>query len=290
MITKPKIELKAMKAKEVPFEKLVFPMFAQLKFDGVRLITKIEDDMPTFYTYNGSTVHLPNLQEQILQAKLGNQMLDGEIVFRAGNMDTRTTVSGMINSAIHGNRINERQLSYTIFDTMPLEMFEARKCDMGYVERYHLTSGIGHKTGLVVARNTVVKSPKQVQELSEQLYADGFEGLILKPFDHKYYFSRNKNWVKIKETKTADLVCLGTTPGTGKYTGMIGALICSGRVEGKEVTVKVGSGLNDADRSLSPQYYAGSTIEVKYNSTIQDSRTGEWSLFLPRYVTKRFDK
>ena len=34
MITKPKIELKAMKAKEVPLEKLKFPLLAQLKYDG----------------------------------------------------------------------------------------------------------------------------------------------------------------------------------------------------------------------------------------------------------------
>jgi DNA ligase-1 len=290
MIKHPKIELKAMKAKEVPFEKLVFPMLAQLKFDGVRLITCIEDDMPTFYTYNGSTVELPALREQILQAQLGNMMLDGEIVFRAGSVNTRTTVSGMINSAIHGNRINERSLSYTIFDGMPLEMFKARKCDAGYKERYSWTITAANQAHLVIARNMTVHSPDHVEELSAQLYADGFEGLILKPFDHKYYFSRNKNWVKIKETKSADLLCIDTTPGTGKYEGMIGALVCRGLVENKIVTVKVGSGFNDAQRDQAPSIYIDKIIEVKYNSVIQDSRTGEWSLFLPRFVAVRFDK
>ena len=37
MIKIPKIEIKAMKAKEVPLEKLKFPYIAQLKYDGVRL-------------------------------------------------------------------------------------------------------------------------------------------------------------------------------------------------------------------------------------------------------------
>lgn len=290
MIKTPKIDIKAMKAKEVPFEKLVFPMFAQLKFDGVRLITKVENDMPTFYTYNGSTVYLPVLQEQILNAKLGNIMIDGEIVFRAGSMATRTTVSGMINSAIHGNKIAEHLLSYTIFDSMPLEAFDLRKCYAGYRKRYADTAVIADKTNLVIARNMIVASPEKVTELSEQLYKDGFEGLILKPFDHPYRFSRSPHWVKIKETKTTDLVCIGTTPGDGKYTGMIGALICKGIVEGKEIIVKPGSGMTDADRAMSPHYYVGKTIEVKYNCVIQDQRTGQWSLFLPRFVTTRFDK
>lgn len=290
MITKPKINIKAMKAKEVPFEKLVFPMLAQLKFDGVRLITKIIEDMPTFYTYNGSEVPLPKLREQILQAKLGNTMLDGEIVTQGGQVGTRPMVSGMINSALHGGVINERILTYTVFDSMHIDDFEARKCLEDYAQRYGSTVILASRAKLGIARNELVDSPRMVQELSEQLYQDGFEGLILKPRYHMYKFSRSSDWVKIKETKTADLFCTGTTPGTGKYEGMIGALECTGTVEGKSITVKVGSGMNDAQRAASPYNYVAKTIEVKYNSVIQDQRTGDWSLFLPRFAAVRFDK
>lgn len=290
MITKPKIEIKAMKAKEVPFEKLTFPMLAQLKFDGVRLITKVQDDMPTFYTYNGSEVPLPVLQEQLLAAKLGNIVLDGEIVMQGGRVGTRPAVSGMINSALHGGRINERALNYAVFDSLPLEDFEMRKCNQGYKERYAYTIEHAEKAGLVIARNSIVMDVIQVHMLSDQLYRDGFEGLILKPEDHLYRFSRSPHWVKIKETKSADLKCVGTTPGTGKYENMIGALICEGIVEGKQVSVKAGSGLSDEQRDCAPSVYIDRTVELKYNSVIQDQRTGEWSLFLPRFVAVRFDK
>lgn len=290
MIKKPKIDIKAMKAKEVPLNKLVFPMLAQLKFDGVRLITKIEDHIPTFYTYNGSEVPLPSLREHLIEARLRDIVLDGEIVVDNGRMGTRPQVSGMINSALHGGRINERILNYALFDSMPLADFEARKCNYGYRERYDLVRQVTDLTGLTLARNQTVRSPQDVIELSEQLYNDGFEGLILKPIDHLYKFSRSPHWVKIKETKTADLLCTGTTPGTGKYEGMIGALICTGIVEDTDVFVKVGSGMNDAQRAMPPSTYINSVIEVKYNSVIQDQRTGEWSLFLPRFVTRRFDK
>lgn len=290
MIKIPKIDIKAMKAKEVPLEKLVFPMLAQLKYDGVRLITKIVDDMPTFYTYNGSTVPLPKLRDQIINAQLGTIMLDGEIVTQGGKVGTRPMVSGMINSAMHGGTINEDILDYAIFDSMNLRSFEARKCHEDYEYRYYGAMMYANDAGLVIARNQIVKSPKEVQELSEQLYRDGFEGLILKPKHHMYRFSRSPHWVKIKETKTVDLRCVDWTEGTGKYEGMIGALVCHGIVDGKNIKVKAGSGMNDNHRAANPNYYVGKTIELKYNSVIQDQRTGEWSLFLPRFNGVRIDK
>ncbi len=290
MITKPKIKIKAMKAKEVPFEKLKFPLIAQLKYDGIRLLTKVVEDMPTFFTYNGSEVPLPKLRAQILKAKLGSVMLDGEIITQGGRIGTRPKVSGMINSALHGGCINESILDYALFDSMHMDDFNVHKCDNNYDFRYYETAKYAFKAELLIARNTTVKTVEDVQRLSEQLYNDGFEGLILKPHFHMYKFSRSPNWAKIKETKTADLLCTGTTPGTGKYEGMIGALICTGIVEDKHIMVKAGSGMNDHQRALSPSIYIGMIIEIKYNSVIQDQRTGQWSLFIPRFNGIRIDK
>jgi ATP-dependent DNA ligase len=279
-----------MKAKEIPFEKLMFPLLAQLKYDGVRLITKIEDNMPKFYTYNGNQVPLPKLRDKLLAAKLGCIMLDGEIVTQGGRVGTRPMVSGMINSAMHGGRINENILDYAVFDSMHLDDFDFRKCAIDYQDRYAKTAIYALKAEITVARNTMMYKTADVQELSEHMYSDGFEGLILKPLLHPYRFSRSPHWVKIKETKTADLYCTGTTEGTGKYEGMIGALKLEGIVEGHDISVKAGSGMNDNQRASSPYCYLYRTIEVKYNSVIQDQRTGEWSLFLPRFNGIRIDK
>ena len=71
---------------------------------------------------------------------------------------------------------------------------------------------------------------------------------------------------------------------------MIGKLKCQGIVEGKEVTVNVGSGLADLQRGLPETEFLFRTIEVKYNAVIIDSRTGEYSLFLPRFIMVRLDK
>jgi len=118
----------------------------------------------------------------------------------------------------------------------------------------------------------------------------GYEGLVLKYPEHKYTFKRSKDWIKVKEVKHADLRVVDIREGTGKYKGMIGGLVCVGEVEGHRVRVAVGSGLSDIQRSLDDIEFIQETVEVLYNTVIQDSVTLEWSLFLPRFVQVRFDK
>jgi len=284
--------MKAMKAKEVPLDKLDYPLWAQLKYDGVRIITTIKEGKIRLRTYNGNDVNLPYMRDIFRASHYNNIMLDGEMVIYNGTMSNRTTVSGMINSAMHGGTINERILNYAIFDTMSIQEFESCNCNILYKDRYWKALDIITTIGmpLTIARNIVVQSSKEVIELSEQMYRDGYEGLILKSVNHLYSFKRDKAWAKIKQTKTADLKCIDVTEGTGKYEGMIGALICEGIVEGKNVLVKAGSGLSDNQRARSFDYYINKIIEIKYNSIIKDTVTGKWSLFLPRFVHVRFDK
>jgi len=220
-------------------------------------------------------------------------MLDGELVIGGGKMTDRTSVSGMVNSAMHGGRILEEKLEYALFDSMSIGDFESCNCPHIYSYRYIDTKVLVQTINnpmVTIARNDLVSSPKEVEALAQQLYADGMEGLILKHPTHKYTFKRSKEWVKIKESKTADLIVVGAVEGEGQFQGMVGALACTGVVEGRKITVAVGSGLSTIQRETSLDHYDNLTVEVKYNSVIMDSRTGKWSLFLPRFICVRYDK
>ena len=298
----PKIPLKAMKAKalgtkshELKIEKLQEDMskrvyIAQLKYDGIRLILTITNGVVLFRTFNGSIVPLPKKAQQVRESGLDNIMIDAEITIQGGRMGTRPKVSGMINSAMHGGRINEDLLSINLFDSMYIEDFNNTRCITPYDARYNDTCIHGLKLNMPVARNDIVKDTDHAIAISEQLFKDGFEGLVLKPRTHLYTFTRHRHWVKIKETKPVDLKCVGTTPGEGKYEGMIGALMCEGMAEDRFVKVNPASGMSDLDRSMPPSYYINKTIQVLYNTIIQDQRTGEWSLFSPRFDGVRIDK
>ena len=251
-------QFKVQLAKEVPLEDLKYPLYAQLTYDGVR----------------------------------GIVMLDTEITLEGGTTEDRTTVSGMLNSARQGKAINESVLRFNVFDALPLAEFNNQTCSMPYDKR--LTMAIIECADLGPpfwpAESRLVHSIEEANELFNTYLSLGQEGLILKPINHKYTFKRSKDWVKVKAIKDCDLSCVAIELGTGKYQSMIGALVCEGIVEGTKVTVRVGTGLTDKERASDPSFFVGSTVEVIYNSLIQDSVTKAWSLFLPRFNMVRFDR
>jgi DNA ligase-1 len=221
-------------------------------------------------------------------------MVDTEVTLVEGTTEDRTKVSGMINSARSGTKINEDILVFNAFDLLSLYEFESCSCASPYCDRLiNLRSLLGvlpNTAPIKLAETYIIRTPEKVQELYADMISKNQEGLILKSPSHFYSFKRSPDWAKLKEVKTADLLCVDFEFGEGKYDGMIGALVCEGLVEGKKILVRVGSGLTDADRLAHPSDYLAHTIELKYNSVIQDSRTKQWSLFLPRFVQVRFDK
>lgn len=286
-------QFKVQLAKEAPLEKLSYPLLAQTKYDGVRLVITKTEDQVLFRTRNGKIIHLPEMASR-LSTLPNNTMLDTEVTIKKGLTTDRTKVSGMINSARNGNSINEDILAFHVFDWLPLNEFDNAECSNIYQQRLYIAkdivSNLGVQDTFQIAKTWIVNNIEEVNEIYAQLISEGQEGLILKPQKHKYSFKRSADWVKLKEIKSVDLQCVEYEEGEGKYEGMVGALVCQGIVEGKNVTVRVGSGLTDEDRNQHPSDYLGHVIEIKYNSVIQDSKTGQWSLFLPRFVEVRHDK
>jgi len=281
-----------MKPKTLQLNELNYPQIAQLKYDGVRLLTLVRGDKPTFWTYNGKQIPLPRLKSQLQESGIEQTMSDCEIIICGGTVKDRPSVSGMINSARCGGSINESILQCATFDTMPITQYDAKYCPTNYRNRYNNVQELTRRVGpyLATARNIMVNSVVEAQTLVEQIWADDLEGLILKRWEHLYSFKRDKAWARIVNVKKADLLCVDTTRGTKKYTDMIGALVLEGIAEGKNIKVKAGTGFKDIDRAMPPDWYINHTIEVKYKHVIQDSVTKQWSLYGCRYVCRRFDK
>ena len=77
--------------------------------------------------------------------------------------------------------------------------------------------------------------------------------------------------------------------GTGKNVGRLGALVCSGRDDGRDITVNVGSGFTDDNRVefwSSRSELPGNVVEVRADA-ITKNQDGTYSLRFPRFLRFR---
>lgn len=279
-------------AGKVQLDRIKLPCIGQLKYNGTRCVAFCNDGRVIFKTRNNKEFTYPKLANA-LKDTFGRFVLDGELCFGDSKGTDHTGVSGIVNSSIHGNPIaDSHKLNYNLFDLIQGDQFEKKLCLTPYKERYHDLNYLFNNRGpfIQVTKTWEFESHKQIQETYEDLLLQGYEGLILKYWNDLYEWKRSKRWIKMKAEDTADITCVDIKSGKNKYTGMIGSLDCEGIVEGKQVFVNVGSGLTDYHRSLSDSAFIGKTIEVKYNTIIQDKTTGNWSLFLPIFKGVRIDK
>ena len=279
-------------ATEVPIDKITFPICAQLKMDGVRCIARVEKGKAKLFTRNGKEINFPALKfdlERIFHDT--DTVLDGELVYKeSNNVEDRTKISGRVNSALNGGVMGSDDVQFAVFDSLTLGEFDDCRCAVEYWKRHqrlkYMRSNI-----ITILKYDVLHTKQALESYLDDVLQEGYEGLILKKVNHLYTYKRSKDWIKLKNIKTADILCVDEQFGkiNTKYENDIGKLLCRGVVEGKQVEVAVGSGLTDADRT-NHYGFVNKIIEVKYNAVIPSVVKGEHTLFLPRFVAVREDK
>lgn len=132
----------------------------------------------------------------------------------------------------------------------------------------------------------------QLERYAKDNVNAGFEGIMIKNMDSPYQCKRSTDWMKWKPTITVDLEVIGVEEGTGRNAGRLGALVCSGMDDGKEISVNVGSGFSDTDRDSywnDSNHIIGRTAEILCD-VITQNQDGTYSLRFPRFVRFRDDK
>lgn len=273
-------------------KKVKWPAYVQLKMDGMRFNAIVRDGKVEFRSRNGKEIQLlGNLEEEFAQLAGGvDCVFDGELlVSDKGIILDRQTGNGILNKANKGTiKIDEAQKVHaTIWDVIPYNAFVAGHCDVPYDRRYETLQCMTLPKKIKLVETTTVYSLDAANKIFEEYLSKGQEGIILKTFDGVWENKRTKSQIKFKGELECDLKIVGVQPGTGKYEGMLGALICTS--DDGVVNVSVGSGFTDEHRQNLSEEVIGKVVAVKYNARIKN-KDGEDSLFLPVFIEIREDK
>ena len=194
----------------------------ELKFDGYRLLTRVDNGQARLLTRNGLdwTARMPELARALAALPLRQAWLDGEVVMPG---DDGLPDFGALQNAFDGSRT--AGLRYYLFDLLFIDGEDLRALPLA-LRRARLDA-------LLKRARLRKTSPLRVSEAFDEAPHDlvasackmGMEGIIGKRRDAAYRAGRSSDWIKLKCGQGEELVIVGHTEGQGARAGEIGALV-----------------------------------------------------------------
>ena len=288
------------------------------KLDGVRVLMVVLppsgmfDGTAVCYSRNGKVFdNFTHIEGQVLnnvrqlvsaagrtegiQSGILNEgfVLDGEVV---GN-----SFQELMRQARRKENVAAEDSVFHVFDILPLADFKRGHWNAQLYKRIEL---LRNMQGAFDKMPNVEQLPNLRVNLDEHegrsvferycrdMVEAGYEGVMIKDLEAPYICKRSTFWMKYKPTITVDLEVIGLEEGTGRNKDRLGALVCHGVDDGKEITVNVGSGFSDAERDSlweDRNLIVGRTVEILCD-VITQNQDGTYSLRFPRFVRFRDDK
>jgi DNA ligase-1 len=270
----------------------------ECKLDGVRVLALCTKNTVTLFSRNGKQFeNFPDIEAQLNRIKhrisletKGPFVLDGEIVGES--------FQALMKQAQRKSDVQTKDMTYYIFDVIPLADFERghwnaqqhKRTLMLSINQEHIESepNLRVMPGMDVDLSTA-EGQDIMRRFANDAVVDGFEGIMIKDLAAPYECRRSTFWMKWKPVMTVDLNIVGFEEGTGRNAGRLGAIVCEGVDNDRNIRVNVGSGLSDADRD---EYWSarddllGRVVEVAADAVTQN-QDGSYSLRFPRFMRFR---
>jgi len=225
----------------------------EMKFDGYRLLARVDGDEVTLFTRNGHdwSARLPRQLAALRKLKLQSAWLDGEVV--VANEQGVPDFQALQNA--FDNDLSDA-IVYYLFDLPYLNGMDLRQVPLAQ-RRTALATVL--KRNRAAALRYSDDFPQPADALLDSVCGMNMEGLIGKRADSAYASGRSSAWIKLKCQRRQEFVVIGYTDPKGSRSGF-GALLL-GLHDGDSGQLryagKVGTGFNEATlRTLLPQLQA----------------------------------
>ena len=279
-------------------EKVVGRKLIEVKLDGVRVITIVRSDgRVDMFSRNGKElVNFPHIAEQISSvikqkgsSKSMDVVLDGEIM--------SSSFQDLMKQVHRKDNVEAGDAILNLFDVLPLEDFEKGIYNKDQTTRssmvkfwveqnQHLIPNVTYVANELVDLDTE-EGQARYKEINQKAIDGGYEGIMLKDPLAPYECKRSVAWLKLKPFIEVSLTVVATEEGTGKNVGKMGALVCEGVDDGKNIRVNVGSGFTDEQRDdFWNCRVDGQVVEVRADAITQN-QDGTYSLRFPRFKAFR---
>jgi DNA ligase-1 len=264
----------------------------EVKLDGVRVITIVRcDGRVDMFSRNGKElVNFPHVVEQISAVVKKappkyDLVLDGEIM--------SSSFQDLMTQVHRKSDVKANDAILNLFDMCPLSNFEQGSWDKSQTLRSQMVQAWVEKNHVDLPNVTCLanelvdldtdEGQLRYKEINAQAVAGGYEGIMIKDPEAGYECKRSVAWLKLKPFIEVSLTVVTTEEGTGKNVGKMGALVCEGTDDGKDICVNVGSGFTDEQRDdFWNCRVDGQIVEVRADAVTQN-QDGTYSLRFPRF-------
>ena len=273
---------------KVAGEKLI-----EVKLDGVRVVAIVyPTGVVNLFSRNGKSLdNFPLVEQQLAKhARFFSEptVLDGEIM--------SASFQDLMKQIHRKDDVKSTDAVLNLFDILTLKDFQTGKSPRTQLERsawlkqWYEPIADHMPNVTIVGQELVNLDTEQGQirykEINQLAIKGGYEGIMLKDVLAPYECKRSVAWLKLKPFIEVSLEVTDVEEGTGRNQGRLGAIVCSGLDDGRQIVVNVGSGFTDNDRSdfwNDRSSIIGQIVEVRADAVTQN-QDGTYSLRFPRFL------
>jgi len=278
-------------------KKMVGEKQIEIKLDGVRVLTIIRGNKVEMFSRNGKQFHNFDHIIKEIEAVVKDYpvpyplVLDGEVM--------SANFQDLMKQIHRKETVQNSDAVLHLFDTIPLGCFKNGVWDKPQSFRSAITKAWVEQHASVLEHvqaldwENVDLSTTNGQDrfvaLNKAAVEGGYEGVMIKDVNAPYECKRTHAWLKAKPFIEVTLEVVDVEEGTGRNEGRLGAVVCTGVDDGKDIRVNVGSGFTDDNRSVfwsSRDALVGQLVEVRADAVTQN-QDGTYSLRFPRFKTFR---